>query len=205
MAWLNARRPDWSRGELLPVVVQGTGDGRLLMLGWANAEALAATEASGQAHFWSRSRGELWRKGATSGNVMEIVDLAVDCDGDAIRYRVRPAGPACHTGAASCFDAQAVEDTPFDLAALATIIAGRRGGDPKASYTARLLAAGTRRPAEKLTEEAGEVSAAALVGTEAELVAEAADLLYHLLVVLESRTVPLDAVVAELAARHRGR
>ncbi|CAN5231376.1 bifunctional phosphoribosyl-AMP cyclohydrolase/phosphoribosyl-ATP diphosphatase HisIE [soil metagenome] len=198
MAWVNDRRPDWSRGDLLPVVVTDIDDGSLLMLAWANREALAATEVSGEAHFCSRSRDELWRKGATSGNLMHLVDIGVDCDADAIHYRVRPAGPACHTGARSCFEGERA----FDLTALGGIIRARREADPEASYTARLLAGGSRRPAEKVTEEAGELSAAALAGTDGEVVAEAADLLYHALVLLESRGLTLRAVEDELARRH---
>jgi phosphoribosyl-AMP cyclohydrolase / phosphoribosyl-ATP pyrophosphohydrolase len=200
VAWVNDRRPDWSRGELLPVVVTDVADGTLLMLAWADREAVAATEATGEAHFHSRSRDELWRKGATSGNVLDVVGLAVDCDADALQYRVRPRGPACHTGARSCFD----DGGRFDLAALARVVASRRGALPETSYTARLLAGGPRRPAEKVTEEAGELSAAALAGTDYEVVAEAADLAYHLLVLLESRGIGLDQVEAELARRHGG-
>jgi phosphoribosyl-ATP pyrophosphohydrolase/phosphoribosyl-AMP cyclohydrolase len=200
MAWLNDRRPDWSRGELLPVVVTDAADGALLMLAWANREAVAATEATGQAHFWSRSRNELWRKGATSGNVMAVESLAVDCDADALAYQVRPAGPACHTGSRSCFDGEAV----FGLRALARVIADRRGADSASSYTARLLAGGSRRPAEKVTEEAGELSAAALAGSDDEVIGEAADLLYHALVLLEARGIGLGDVEAELGRRHRG-
>lgn len=206
MAWLSDRRPDWSRGKLLPVVVTDASDGALLTLAWANAEAVAATERTGEAHFWSRSRDELWRKGATSGNTMAVVGMAVDCDADAIHYRVRPAGPACHTGSRSCFDgadAPADADAGLDLAALARVIRERRSADPSESYTARLLAGGPRRPAEKVTEEAGELSAAALAGTDEEVIAEAADVLYHALVLLESRGLSLDAVQAELARRHR--
>ncbi|MEO8511541.1 MAG: bifunctional phosphoribosyl-AMP cyclohydrolase/phosphoribosyl-ATP diphosphatase HisIE [Chloroflexota bacterium] len=205
MAWLNDRRPDWQRGELLPVVVQDAADGTLLMLAWANPEALRLTEATGRAHFWSRSRNELWRKGATSGNELVLVDLAVDCDGDAIRYRVAPTGPACHTGARSCFDEPGTAtDGPMDLAALEAIIGQRRGADPATSYTARLLATGARRPAEKVTEEAGELSAAALAGSDDEVRGEAADLLYHALVLLASRGVTLREVLDVLGSRHRG-
>jgi phosphoribosyl-AMP cyclohydrolase / phosphoribosyl-ATP pyrophosphohydrolase len=202
VAWLSDRRPDWSRGRLLPVVVTDASDGALLMLAWASPEAVAATEATGQAHFWSRSRGELWRKGATSGNTMVVTGMAVDCDADAIQYRVSPAGPACHTGTRSCFDGPAGE-APFDLQALARVIGERRSADPDASYTARLLAGGPRRPAEKVTEEAGELSAAALAGTDDEVIAEAADLLYHALVLLEARGLGLRDVEGELARRHR--
>lgn len=201
MDWLSERRPDWSRADLLPVVVTDAGDGTLLMLAWANAPAVAATEASGEAHFWSRSRGELWRKGATSGNTMAVEAIGVDCDADAIVYRVRPSGPACHTGTRSCFDASAA-DRPFDLAALAAVIQARRGADPEASYTARLLTGGPRRAAEKVTEEAGELSAAALAGSDDEVVAEAADLVYHALVLLAARDLDLRDVDAELARRH---
>ena len=204
MAWLSDRRPDWSRGELLPVVVTDASDGRLLTLAWANAEAVDATERTGEAHFWSRSRNELWRKGATSGNTMAVVGMAVDCDADAIQYRVRPSGPACHTGSRSCFDGADADVEPrFDLAALARVIRDRRSADAGESYTARLLAGGPRRPAEKVTEEAGELSAAALAGTDDEVVAEAADLFYHALVLLESRGLSLEGVEEVLAGRHR--
>jgi phosphoribosyl-ATP pyrophosphohydrolase/phosphoribosyl-AMP cyclohydrolase len=198
MAWLSERRPDWSHGDLLPVVVTDADSGDLLMLAWANREAVAASERTGEAHFWSRSRNELWRKGATSGNTMRLVAIGVDCDADAIAYQVEPAGPACHTGARSCFDAA----ERFDLDALARVIGERRSADPSSSYTARLLAAGSRRAAEKVTEEAGELSAAALAGTDDEVVAEAADLLYHGLVLLASRGIGLAAVEQELGRRH---
>lgn len=197
MAWLTDRRPQ-ATNDLVPVIVQHADDGTVLMLAWANSEALAATERTGEAHFWSRSRGRLWRKGETSGNVMRMDGLAADCDGDAVLYRVRPAGPACHTGTRTCFGEV---DAPGVLPELAAIVAGRRDVDPEASYTARLLAAGPRRPAEKVVEEAGETATAALAGTAEELAGEAADLLYHLLVLLASREVPLERVLAVLRER----
>ncbi|MGH2380270.1 MAG: bifunctional phosphoribosyl-AMP cyclohydrolase/phosphoribosyl-ATP diphosphatase HisIE [Candidatus Limnocylindria bacterium] len=200
MAWVSERRPDWSRGDLLPVIVTDASRGDLLMLAWANREAVAATERTGEAHFWSRSRNELWRKGATSGNVMRVVEMTADCDADAIAYRVDPVGPACHTGARSCFDG----GTHFDLAELAGVIGERRAAEPATSYTARLLAGGPRRPAEKVTEEAGELSAAALAGTDDEVVAEAADLFFHALVLLEARGLRLAAVEDVLSVRHAG-
>lgn len=205
MAWLNERRPDWSRGDLLPVVVTDAADGSLLMLAWASREAVEATERSGEAHFWSRSRAELWRKGATSGNTMRVDTMAVDCDADALVYRIVPSGPACHTGARSCFGADADTGPAFGLHALQRVIAERRSADPEASYTARLLAAGARRAAEKVTEEAGELSAAALAGTDAEVRAEAADLVYHALVLLAARGIGFEEVERELAVRHAGR
>jgi phosphoribosyl-AMP cyclohydrolase / phosphoribosyl-ATP pyrophosphohydrolase len=198
VAWVNDRRPDWARGPLLPVVVTDAGDGTLLMLAWTDATAVEATESSGDAHFWSRSRNSLWRKGATSGNVQHVVSMAVDCDADALHYRVHARGPACHTGTRSCFDAAG----RFDLRALERVVGSRRDADPATSYTARLLASGPRRPAEKVTEEAGELSAAALAGSDDEVVAEAADLAYHFLVLLEARGIGFHAVEAELARRH---
>jgi phosphoribosyl-ATP pyrophosphohydrolase/phosphoribosyl-AMP cyclohydrolase len=198
VAWLSDRRPDWTRGDLLPVVVTDAAGGDLLMLAWANREAVDATEATGVAHFWSRSRNELWRKGATSGHVMAVDAIGVDCDADAIVYRVRPSGPACHTGGRSCFEGE----PHFDLDALSRVVKERRGADAGTSYTARLLAGGPRRPAEKVTEEAGELSAAALAGSDAEVIGEAADLLYHALVLLEARGLDLAQVETELARRH---
>ncbi|CAN5716807.1 bifunctional phosphoribosyl-AMP cyclohydrolase/phosphoribosyl-ATP diphosphatase HisIE [soil metagenome] len=200
MAWLSDRRPS-SAGGLLPVVMQDAVSGQVLMVGWANDEALAATERTRQAHFWSRSRNELWRKGATSGNVMEVVELATDCDTDAVLYRVRPAGPACHTGAPSCFPT--ARQPELTLRGLARVVEGRIGADPRASYTARLLAGGPRRAGEKVVEEAGEVLGAATAGSDSELRGEAADLLYHLLVVLAARGLTLEEVEQTLADRRR--
>jgi phosphoribosyl-ATP pyrophosphohydrolase/phosphoribosyl-AMP cyclohydrolase len=193
-------------GELRPVVVQDAEDGTVLMLAWANDAALEATHRTGDAHFWSRSRSSLWRKGETSGNAMRIASVGEDCDGDALLYRVHPAGPACHTGKRSCFDADVLAGQHrLSLHALEAIIAERSGAPAAESYTARLLADGPRTPAAKVVEEAGEVAVAALVeGTDA-LADEAADLLYHLLVTLRSREVPLDAVLERLAERHRAR
>ncbi len=202
MAWLSPERPRWASDEtLLPVVVQDAVDGTVLMLAWANRDALDATERTGEAHFWSRSRNELWRKGETSGNVLHVADIATDCDGDALLYRVHAAGPACHTGRRTCFDGA---DTADILARLERVIQDRRNASTDASYTARLLAGGPRRPAEKVIEEAGEVATAALAGSNEELAGEAADLLYHLLVVLASRDLGLADALRVLDARRRG-
>jgi len=191
-------------GELRPVIVQDADDGTVLMLAWADEVALEATRSTGEAHFWSRSRKELWHKGATSGNVMPVVSISVDCDEDTLLYRVHPTGPACHTGQRSCFDGADTADVAgLSLEALERIIAHRAASaSPAESYTARLLEDGPRRPAAKVVEEAGEVAVAALVEGPDELAGEAADLLYHLLVTLRSRDVPLRAVLQRLADRH---
>jgi phosphoribosyl-ATP pyrophosphohydrolase/phosphoribosyl-AMP cyclohydrolase len=201
MAWLTDARPRLTDATaLLPVVVQDADSGEILMLAYANSEAIAATERTGEAHFWSRSRSELWRKGATSGNVLHVVDISTDCDADAIRYRVHPSGPACHTGSRSCFP-----DAAFSLGRLGAVVAERASADPAASYTARLLADDARRPAQKVVEEAGEVAIAAVAGTDDELLGESADLLYHLLVTLQSRGLTLSHVESVLAERHAAR
>jgi phosphoribosyl-ATP pyrophosphohydrolase/phosphoribosyl-AMP cyclohydrolase len=208
MAWLNDRRPSWPDGAhpLLPVIVQDEADGTVLMLAWADPGAVEATERTGLAHFWSRSRQATWRKGETSGNELRVTGLAVDCDGDAILYRVTATGPTCHTGTRSCFDTDAGALPAPDLAVLTALertIGSRRAANPSSSYTARLLATGTRRPAEKVTEEAGEVALAGALGTDDELANESADLLYHLLVLLAARDVPLQRVLDVLRARAR--
>ncbi len=214
MAWLSAGRPDTAAAAagLLPVVVQDAGTGDVLMLAWANDAALAATEETGFAHFWSRSRDALWRKGETSGNAMRVEGLATDCDGDAVLYRVSPAGPACHTGARSCFaaeaetsaDGNAPSGAAFTLRHLGRLVESRRGADPATSYTARLLAGGPRRVAEKVIEEAGELATAALAGSDEEVRHEAADLLYHTLVLLAARGISLDEVESVLRERRAG-
>lgn len=150
---------------LLPVVAQDAWSGRVLMLAWANAEAVEKTLATGEAHFWSRSRQSLWRKGETSGNVLRVLAIEHDCDGDSLLLRVQAAGPACHTGVTSCFDthsADAEGGGGLDLGALERIVAARAGADPEASYTARLFAEGMERMAQKVGEEATEVVIAAL-------------------------------------------
>lgn len=208
MAWLTDRRPVWPDDPhpLLPVIVQDEADGAVLMLAWADAAAVEATEQTGLAHFWSRSRQASWRKGETSRNELRVTGLAVDCDGDAILYRATATGPTCHTGTRSCFDTDAGALPAPDLAVLSALertIGARRHADPSSSYTARLLATGTRRPAEKVTEEAGEVALAGALGSDEELANESADLLYHLLVLLAARDVPLRQVLDVLRDRAR--
>jgi phosphoribosyl-ATP pyrophosphohydrolase/phosphoribosyl-AMP cyclohydrolase len=184
---------------LIPVVVQDVGSGAVLMLAYADRAAVERTLATGQAHFWSRSRQAPWRKGETSGNTLEVVEAAADCDGDALLLRARPAGPTCHTGARGCF-----EPTPprLELGWLAAVLASRRGAEPAASYTARLLAAGRERVAQKVGEEAVEAVVAAVAGRADQLVAESADLLYHLLALLLACGVEPQQVADELVRRH---
>jgi phosphoribosyl-ATP pyrophosphohydrolase/phosphoribosyl-AMP cyclohydrolase len=195
------------------------------MLAWANAEALAATLASGELHFFSRSRGALWRKGETSGHTLRLVDLALDCDGDAILAAVEPAGPTCHRGTRSCFDPDGAPPVRRDAASsegfgwletLWATIGERAATRPGGSYTARLLAAGVDGPARKVAEEATEVvlaakddAAAAASGrdrgaTRDALAGEVADLLYHALVLLAERGLPPAAVIERLRGRHAG-
>ncbi len=193
---------------LAPAVVQDRATGRVLMVAYVNREAVAATLATGQAHFWSRSRNELWRKGATSGNTLEVEALALDCDGDALLVSVRPAGPACHTGNVSCFgDGTERSGQGFaGLEALWDTIHRRAAARPSGSYTAELLDGGVDAVIRKIMEETGEVVVAAknhAAGDEPadRVAAEAADLVYHLLVLLAEREVAPRAVLDELAAR----
>ena len=193
---------DWAKMDgLIPAIAQDASTGEVRMLGYCNRAALAATIATSVVTFWSRSRGALWVKGATSGNRMELVDARIDCDRDAILFLVRPLGPTCHTGNDSCFGDEGPPGTGF-LAMLEATIAARADADPSSSYTARLLSQGVKRIAQKVGEEGVETALAAVAGDRHELTSEAADLLYHLLVLLEASDSSLDAVIAELRRRH---
>jgi phosphoribosyl-ATP pyrophosphohydrolase/phosphoribosyl-AMP cyclohydrolase len=205
---------------LVPAVVQDRHDGRVLMVAHMDAEALAATLATGEVHFHSRSRDRLWRKGETSGNVLRLVELAVDCDGDALLVTVDPVGPTCHRGTRSCFDADGApaERATQGFAWLETLwatIAQRAATRPDGSYTAALLDGGVDAVARKVTEEATEVLIAAKDDAAAEasgadrtasrdaLAGEAGDLVFHTLVLLAERNLPASDVVEALRARHR--
>ncbi|MGK2850500.1 MAG: bifunctional phosphoribosyl-AMP cyclohydrolase/phosphoribosyl-ATP diphosphatase HisIE [Candidatus Limnocylindrales bacterium] len=199
---------------LVPTVVQDATDGRVLMLAWMDAEALAATLASREVHFHSRSRGRLWRKGETSGNVLRLVSLALDCDGDALLVTADPVGPTCHRETRSCFDP---DDAPAERStegfawfeSLWATIASRAAERPAGSYTTSLLEEGVDAVGRKVTEEATEVLLAAkddAVGSSAAtreaLAGEAADLLYHALVLLAERDLAPSAVIDVLRQRH---
>jgi phosphoribosyl-ATP pyrophosphohydrolase/phosphoribosyl-AMP cyclohydrolase len=216
----------WGPSGLVPAVVQDVADGRVLMVAYVDAEAFAATLASGEVHFHSRSRDRLWRKGETSGNVLRLVDIDLDCDGDALLIQVEPVGPTCHRGTRSCFDeAEVGAAARSPIAPAATIqgfawletlwstIDSRASGDPAVSYTARLIAGGVDAPARKVSEEATEVLMAAKDdavaaqdrrdATRDALTGEVADLLYHTLVVLRERGLAPSAVIARLRERHK--
>ena len=193
----------WDKMDgLLPVVVQDADTLQVLMLGYMSREALAETEKSGRVTFFSRSKARLWQKGETSGNHLELVDLGPDCDGDALLVRARPAGPTCHRGTTSCFGDEAAPGVGF-LAHLGHIIEERARALPPGSYTTELLSAPVTRVAQKVGEEAVETVVAALAQDDAALAGEAADLVYHLLVLLQRRGLGLEDVVATLRARHR--
>ena len=179
---------------LIPVIVQDAGTNRVLMLAYANDEALRRTRETGEAWFWSRSRSELWHKGATSGNTMVVEEIADDCDGDALLYRVRPNGPACHTGADSCF-------APW----LWRIVAERAATRTEGSYVARLLDGGPAAAARKVGEEGVEAALAAVTESDERLVEELADLWFHSYVMLAARGLQPSAVEDELRRRHAER
>jgi len=178
--------------NLRPAIVQDSASGRVLMLAWMNDEAERLTRERGEAWFWSRARQRLWRKGETSGNTLAVDELRDDCDGDALLLRVTPAGPACHTGSVSCF-----------APALWRTIAQRALERPAGSYTTELLDAGIGACARKVGEEAVELSVAALDEPDERVVEEAADLVYHLYVLLAARGLDIAAVEDELAHRAR--
>jgi len=207
---------------LVPVVTQESRSGDVLMVAYANREALERTLSTGLAHYFSRSRGKLWQKGETSEHVQRITEVRLDCDGDAVLYRVEQTGPACHTGTRTCFstvlgrtgrvpaervvaDGGATEEDPGGhvLSRLARTVASRAAARPQGSYTAQLLAGGVAKISQKVGEEAVEVVVAANSEDEERLASEAADLLYHLLVLLQARGVPLDAVWKELERREK--
>jgi len=188
---------------LAPAIVQDASSGEVLMLAWMNREALEQTLATGKATFFSRSRKELWVKGATSGNTQAVKAVRLDCDRDAVLVRVDPAGPACHTGARSCFF-EVLQDAPpapgETLAALEAVLRSRKIDPPKGSYTAKLFADEVLRH-KKIGEEAAELITASLRGKKEEIAEEAADLLYHALVLLQSHGLGLADVTAALRER----
>jgi len=199
----------WNEDGLLPVIVQDANSGAVLTLAYADRAALERTLAERTTYLFSRSRNALWRKGESSGNVQAVVGVDYDCDADALLYRVVPSGPACHTGSESCFSDRLLSGEPQTgrgafqraVAYLRATIDQRRSASPESSYTAKLFAGGVDRIGKKIGEEATEVVIAAKNGSPDELRAEAADLLYHLFVLLAERGLDLDQVGEELLRR----
>lgn len=189
---------------LIPVVVQDLTSGDLLMVGYADGEAVARTGETGYAHFWSRSRRKLWKKGETSGNVLRVREVRTDCDRDALLLIVEPAGPTCHTGARTCFGEDAATSAGV-LAEIERVIADRAEKRPDGSYTARLLDGGSDQALKKIGEEATELVLAAKGDDNERVVEEAADLLYHLEVALAQRGVALSRVLQTLKRRRGSR
>lgn len=196
---------DWNKGQgLLPAVVQHAQTGAVLVVAFMNQEALRATLERRRVVFFSRTKGRLWEKGETSGNSLDLVDIRTDCDADCLLVSAQPRGPACHTGTATCFgdEPQSAQEALAFLGTLEGIIGQRFADKPAGSYTTRLIEAGPRRMAQKVGEEGVEVALAGVMQGDAELIGESADLLFHLLVLLKSRGIRLEQVVAELRSRH---
>jgi len=194
----------WKKMEgLLPAVVQDRASGRLLMIGYMNREALAATLASGFVTFFSRSKQRLWRKGESSGNVLRLASAHEDCDGDALLVLADPEGPTCHLGTTSCFGGE--PDGPGWLAELSTIVAERAASADPSSYTRKLIESGVERIAQKIGEEGTEVALAAVTRDPSGCAEEVADLLYHVTVLMEARDFGWADVIAVLKSRHAER
>ncbi|PPE61770.1 bifunctional phosphoribosyl-AMP cyclohydrolase/phosphoribosyl-ATP diphosphatase [Pectobacterium brasiliense] len=192
---------DWEKTDgMLPVVVQHAVSGEVLMLGYMNQDALKATEESGKVTFFSRTKQRLWTKGESSGHFLNVVSITPDCDNDTLLILVNPIGPTCHLGTSSCFS-PATSDWTF-LYQLEQLLAERKHADPDSSYTARLYASGTKRIAQKVGEEGLEAALAATVHDREELTNEAADLMYHLLVLLQDQDLDLATIINRLKARH---
>jgi phosphoribosyl-AMP cyclohydrolase / phosphoribosyl-ATP pyrophosphohydrolase len=203
------RTLDWDKGNgLLPAIVQDADSGAVLMLAYMNRDALAATLVSKRVTFWSRSKNRLWTKGETSGHFLELREIAADCDGDTLLILAHPVGPACHTGTRTCWGADAPRAAAEKLAFLNTleqVITERIAQRPEGSYTAKLLAEGTRRIAQKVGEEGLELALAAVAQSNEEVIGEAADLLYHAMLLLQVKELSLAQVIAELEVRHTAR
>lgn len=197
------KHPEWPAPAetLLPAVVQDAETQQVLMLAYMNRAAYEATCSGGLVTFYSRSRARLWTKGETSGNTLHLVELTFDCDRDTLLVKALPAGPACHLETTSCFGTATAPGVGF-LAQLVRVIEQRAGADPESSYTASLLDSGLERIAQKVGEEGVETVIAALRQDDAALAGEAADLLYHLLVLLQARDLPFADIVEALRARH---
>ena len=186
---------------LVPAIVQDAKTKQVLMLGYMNEEALSVTNEKSLVTFWSRSKNRLWTKGETSGDTLALVSVETDCDRDALLVRARPAGPTCHLGTKSCFGETPGPETGF-FGALQAIVEDRAQADPSQSYTAKLIARGVLKCAQKVGEEGVEVALAGTAESDEALLNESADLIYHLTVLLKARGLSLGEVAAVLADRH---
>lgn len=195
------KKLDWQKnGGLIPAIVQHAVSGEVLMLGFMNEEALAATEQNGKVTFYSRSKQRLWVKGETSQHYLNVADITTDCDNDALLVLALPDGPTCHRGTSSCFS-PSTSSLAF-LYQLEQLLAERKKADPASSYTAMLYHQGTKRIAQKVGEEGVETALAAVVKDRAELTSESADLIYHLLVLLQDQGLNLAEIIDCLKKRH---
>ncbi len=191
--------PKYDEHGLVPAIVQDATTGAVLMLAWMNAEALRLTEETRVVHFWSRSRKALWKKGETSGNTLALVEMRLDCDADALLVRVHPAGPTCHTGTKTCWGDDVSGSIVDQLAR--TLESRRDSSTGEKSYTKSLLEKGMPKILEKIAEESGELAAELPAGDDAKVIHETADLLFHVMVGLTARRIPIERVLEELARR----
>lgn len=200
----NISQLNWPENQLLPAIIQHAISGKVLMQGYMNPAALEYSLQSGNVTFYSRSKQRLWTKGESSGNTLQLVSVAADCDNDSLLIQALPAGPTCHTGTETCWhDSSANSPQLSFLYDLGQVIKSREGADPASSYTASLFAKGVKRIAQKVGEEGVEAALAATVGNREELKNEAADLLFHLLVLLRSQQLELNDVIKVLQQRHK--
>jgi phosphoribosyl-ATP pyrophosphohydrolase/phosphoribosyl-AMP cyclohydrolase len=202
----DAGKVDFAKGNgLVPAILQDADTGAVLMLAYMNAEALAETLKRGRAVFFSRSKQRLWEKGETTGHTLDVVDVALDCDADTLLISARPRGPACHNGTLTCFgdSSRSAAGAIAFLAKLERVIERRATDKPDASYTAKLLAKGTNKVAQKVGEEGVETALAGASESDDKLIEESADLVFHLLVLLRARGIPFVRVVNLLESRHQ--
>lgn len=198
-------RINWDKVDgLVPAIVQDFQSSQVLMMGYMNQDALKKTFETEQVTFFSRTKERLWTKGETSGNVLQLKNIALDCDDDTLLVKVNPIGPTCHLGTTTCFDGDKQEESQMVwLSQLEKLLGERKDADPDSSYTASLYARGTKRISQKVGEEGVEVALAATSGDKAELVCESADLIYHLLVLLQDQGLSMNDVVNKLKERHK--
>lgn len=197
-------RIDWDKVDgLIPAIVQDFASGQVLMMGYMNADALSNTIEKQKVTFFSRTKQRLWMKGEESGHILTLRNIALDCDNDTLLVKVNPIGPTCHTGTTTCFDGDKQQESSLVfLHQLEQLLAARKNADPDSSYTANLYSRGTKRISQKVGEEGVEVALAATSGDKPELICESADLIYHLLVLLQDQDLELNDVINKLKERH---